>query len=83
MSYTLKYKGYQGFISYCATSSMIVGRIGAIPETVIFEARNLQQLKQEFEIAVDCYLEFCQLENAHLSTKKSYTTSMGYTALLP
>jgi predicted HicB family RNase H-like nuclease len=71
MKVTLEYKGYQGFISCCAANGIITGRIEVISDVVIFEANSIQQLEQEFETAVDCYLEFCQEESAYLSAEKS------------
>jgi predicted HicB family RNase H-like nuclease len=69
MNYVLEYKGYQGFISYCTNDGVIGGRIESIPNLVIFEVNSVQQLEQEFEIAVDCYLEFCQ-EESLISARK-------------
>jgi predicted HicB family RNase H-like nuclease len=70
MNNTLEYKGYQGSISYWATDGRIVGRIKTIPDIVIFEANSVWQLKQEFEIAVDYYLEFCQIEGSCFNVEK-------------
>lgn len=75
MKYILEYQGYQGSISYRATDGMIVGRIEAISDVVIFEADSVRQLKQEFETAVDCYLEFCQVESSYLNADKSYDSN--------
>lgn len=71
MEFMLEYRGYQGFISCCTANGIITGRIDDIPDIVIFEASSVQQLEQEFETAVDCYLEFCQEESAYLSAEKA------------
>jgi predicted HicB family RNase H-like nuclease len=62
MDYKLEHKGYQGSVSYCAANKIFVGIIEAISEVVIFEGSSIKQLRQEFELAVDYYLEFCQVE---------------------
>jgi predicted HicB family RNase H-like nuclease len=64
MDHILEYKGYQGSVSYYASNEILVGRIELILDTITFEVNNIKQLKQEFETAVDCYLEFRQIESA-------------------
>jgi predicted HicB family RNase H-like nuclease len=71
MNYKLKYRGFRGSVSDCTSDGIVIGRIEAIPDVVTFEARNVQRLKQEFEIAVYCYLEFCQVESVYLDRNKS------------
>lgn len=66
MDYQLNYRGYRGSVSDCAIDVILVGRIEAIPDMVTFEALDVQHLKLEFETAVDCYLEFCQVEGVYL-----------------
>jgi predicted HicB family RNase H-like nuclease len=56
----LYYKGYLGTVCYNAAKCLFCGRIMTIPEPVTFEAPSLDQLREEFELAVNYYLEFCQ-----------------------
>lgn len=56
----LYYRGYVGTAWYSTAKGMFCGRIVALAEPVLFEAIYLDQLREAFELAVDCYEEFCQ-----------------------
>ena len=56
----MQYKGYHGSVEYSLESDILHGSIQFINDLVTYEAENLPQLKQEFEAAVDDYLETCR-----------------------
>ena len=57
------YKGYQGSIETSVEDDVLHGKILFINDLVTYEAETLKQLRQEFEAAVDDYLDTCQQLN--------------------
>lgn len=55
----LKYKGYLGTIEPNLEEGTLFGKVAFIRDLVTYEAENLKQLQQEFQVSVDDYLEFC------------------------
>ena len=55
----LKYKGYQGTIEPQIEDDTLFGQIAFIRDLVTYEANTLKQLKKEFQLSVDGYLEDC------------------------
>lgn len=56
----LNYKGYTGNIQVDLDAGILFGRILDINDIVTFKAKNLEEVRQEFEKSVDAYLDFCQ-----------------------
>jgi predicted HicB family RNase H-like nuclease len=59
MTEYLKYKGYHGTIEPQLEDNMLFGKIAFINDLVTYEAKDLVQLKKEFQTSVDDYLAFC------------------------
>ncbi len=57
---TFSYKGYLGSIEFSLDDNCLYGRILFINDLVNYEAETLNELKNEFQIAVDDYLQTCQ-----------------------
>ena len=55
----LQYNGYEGTAELDMARRVCRGRILFIDDLVTYEAKTPQQLRQEFESAVDDYLETC------------------------
>ena len=55
----LKYKNYLGSVEFSAADNVLFGKIIGINDLVTFEANSVEELKKEFEFAVDDYLETC------------------------
>lgn len=55
----LEYKGYFAKIQYSASDNLLYGKIEGIADLVTFETQNCNEVKNEFEKAVDGYLDFC------------------------
>ena len=56
----LEYKGYVGTIEPQLEDNTLFGKLAFIRDLVTYEADNLAQLKREFELSVDAYLESCK-----------------------
>lgn len=54
------YKGYHGSAEVCTQSKILHGKIQFIQDLVTYEATSIEDLKAEFESAVDDYLETCK-----------------------
>lgn len=56
----LKYKDYQGSVEFDADRMVLRGKILFVADLVTYEAPSAQGLQDEFEAAVDDYLETCK-----------------------
>ncbi len=57
----LSYRGYFGSYEVCFEDNVLHGKIEFINDLVTFEAESPEDLKREFEAAVDDYLETCEM----------------------
>ena len=55
----LKYKDYQGSVEFDSERMVLRGKILLITDLVTYESPTAQGLKEEFEAAVDDYIETC------------------------
>lgn len=53
----LEYKGYYGTVEFSDTDNIFFGKVVGINSLVSFEGDDMQTLKEDFEGAVDDYLE--------------------------
>lgn len=60
MKNVLEYKGYHTRLEIDAESFTIRGKIEGINDYVDFQSTSLAEIEQEFQSAVDDYLEFCR-----------------------
>lgn len=60
MKNILEYKGYHAKIEVDLEANILYGKIEGIRDLVNFEAENFETLVDEFHMAVDDYLEFCE-----------------------
>ncbi|SEA06376.1 Predicted nuclease of the RNAse H fold, HicB family [Eubacterium aggregans] len=70
MSDVIKYKGYMAHVQVSIEDRVMYGKIEGINDLITFEAESLDEIKNEFESAVDDYLEFCQ--DVGKSPEKTY-----------
>jgi predicted HicB family RNase H-like nuclease len=59
MSNILTYKEYTGSVEYSSEDEVFYGRIEFITDTVLYEGRSVEELKENFQEAVDDYIEAC------------------------
>ena len=61
MKDVIKYKDYLGTVHYSSEDEVFYGRIEAINDLVSFEGRDVEELKNAFQEAVDNYEELCEI----------------------
>ncbi|MBO4476512.1 MAG: type II toxin-antitoxin system HicB family antitoxin [Bacteroidales bacterium] len=72
---TMYYKGYHGSIEYSDTDECFHGSVlGLRHDGIIFEGKSVEELRNDFEGAVDYYLEGCA-ENGK-TPEKPYSGKM-------
>ena len=59
MSNTLEYKGYCGTVEFSAEDKVFFGKVAGLNSLISFEGESVQSLREDFEGAVDDYLEMC------------------------
>ena len=59
---TMQYKGYYGSVNYSQSDNLLYGKLLGIKSLVSYEGTSVKELKEDFEFAVDDYLEMCQGE---------------------
>lgn len=75
MSDLLEYKGYYGTVEFSATDNVLFGKVLGINSLISFEGNSVESLKNDFECAVDDYLEICA-ENG-VEPEKAYKGSFN------
>ena len=53
------YKGYTSCIRYDKMYGVFYGKLGNIKEHIEFHIDNIMNIEDEFQLAVDDYLDFC------------------------
>jgi len=59
MNNLMQYKGYFGTVEYFAADNLLCGEVVGIKGLVSYEGECLESLREDFEGAVDAYLEMC------------------------
>ena len=59
MNNILEYKGYLGSVEFSADDNILFGKVLGINGLISFEGDSVQNLKKDFEEAVDDYIEIC------------------------
>lgn len=62
ISNTMEYKGYYGSVNYSPEDDILHGKLLGIKSLVSYEGHSIKELKDDFEFAVDDYLELCKNE---------------------
>lgn len=64
MKNIMKYKGYWAEIQYSDEDECFFGKIeGLQNDLIIFEGKNVKELKKDFKDSIDDYLKFCKETN--------------------
>ncbi|KAF3981355.1 MAG: type II toxin-antitoxin system HicB family antitoxin [Methylococcales symbiont of Hymedesmia sp. n. MRB-2018] len=71
----LSYKNYLGSVNFDLEEYIIYGEIMFINDLVTYEATSITQLKNEFELAVDDYIDTCKTLNRE--PQKSFSGSLN------
>lgn len=73
---TLKYKGYTGSVDYSEQDNCLYGKVMGMGKVCItYEGQDVNTLRQDFEGAVDDYLNLCKQRN--IQPEKPYTGSLN------
>ena len=57
----LKYKGYSGSVEFSPEDNCFFGKVQGLKGTLIsYEGTSVDEIRRDFEEAVDCYLESCE-----------------------
>ena len=59
MKNLLEYKGYYGSVEYSREDALLYGKVLGINSLISYEGESVAELQQDFEGAVDDYLEMC------------------------
>ena len=59
MNNMLEYKGYYGTVELSAADNVFFGKVIGVNSLISFEGDNAQNLRDDFQGAVDDYLEMC------------------------
>jgi predicted HicB family RNase H-like nuclease len=60
MNNVMKYHGYSARIDFDASDSIFVGRLLGMTENIEFHGASVEELRADFEFAVDHYLAECE-----------------------
>ena len=71
----LEYKGYSGTVEYSAEDNVLYGKVIGIKALISYEGESIQTLREDFEGAVDDYLELCAEKG--IEPEKSYKGSFN------
>jgi len=55
----MEYKGFFGTVEYSAVDNILFGKVLGIKGLISYEGNSLQSLNEDFEGAIDDYLEMC------------------------
>jgi len=62
LSNLLEYNGYLGTVEFSLEDNVLHGRVVGIDGIISYEGNDLESLKQDFEIAVNEYIDMCEVE---------------------
>lgn len=60
---TMKYKNYEATVKFDEESEMFYGEVINTRDVITFQGKSVAELKRQFKISVEDYLEFCSERN--------------------
>lgn len=70
MNNLLEYKDYLGTVEYSSADKLLYGQIVGINGLISYEGDSIESLQEDFEAAVDDYLDMCAEQN--IEPQKTY-----------
>lgn len=67
----MKYKGYEGKVTYDDEAKIFHGEIIDIEDVITFQGTSVEELEQAFKDSIDDYLAFCKKKN--ISPEKPFS----------
>lgn len=73
----LRYKGYVGSVEYSEEDNCLFGKVQGLDKgtIILYEGNTVEELKADFEGAIDGYLESCK--DRGVEPKKSYSGKLN------
>ena len=71
----LSYKGYHGTVEYSLEDQLLFGKVIDTQSLISYEGSTIEELKEDFEGAVDDYLDMCKEHGD--SPEKTFTGSFN------
>ena len=56
----MKYKGYEGVVTFDDEAKIFHGEVIGLKDVITFQGTSVEELEREFKESVDDYLEFCK-----------------------
>ncbi len=75
MKNMLQYKNYYGTVKYSDADNVLYGEVLGINSLISYEGTSIDELKADFEDAVDDYLELCSEKG--ITPEKQYKGSLN------
>lgn len=75
MNNVLHYKDYYGTVEYSEKDGILFGKVIGINSLISYEGKSIAELKNDFEGAVDDYLEMCREQG--MKPEKTYKGSFN------
>lgn len=75
MNNIMEYKGYNGTVEYSSEDNVLFGKVIGVKSLISYEGESVAQLREDFECAVDEYLEMCEERN--VEPEKTYKGSLN------
>ena len=75
MNNMLEYKGYYGTVELSDTDNVLFGKVIGVNSLISYEGDSLQSLKDDFQGAVEDYIEMCAANG--LEPEKTYKGSFN------
>jgi predicted HicB family RNase H-like nuclease len=60
MQNVLEYKGYYGSVEFDSRDEQLHGRLIGVSDVISYEGQSVEELKNDFQAAVDDYLDTCR-----------------------
>ena len=70
MNDILEHKGYCGTVEFSDADNVFFGQVIGIKGLISYEGNDMRELKNDFENAINDYLEICKEKN--LNPEKTY-----------
>ncbi len=75
MNNVMRYKGYFARVQYSEEDNCFLGKIEGIRDSITFEGRTVDELRKDFEGAIDDYIEWCKEDG--VEPQKQYSGSFN------
>ncbi len=73
----MRYKGYTGSVEYSEEDNCLFGKVQGLDKgtCILYEGNTVDELKADFEEAIDCYLESCKERG--IAPKQPYSGTLN------